>query len=242
MQIAGLLEEKTAVPMVKAQLPLIQDLQTEEWWQDVTVPMLEVVRRRIRDLVHLIDKQRRQPVYTDFEDTIGASEEVKLPGFTEASDFKKFRMKAESFLQTQKNHPAVHKLRTGIRLTTADVLALEGLLVNNGIGANGEIEHAKAECRGLGVFIRSIVGFDRAAADEAFGEFLRNRKLTASQNHFIHMIINQIVEQGSLSPAILYESPFTDVAPHGPDGLFTAEQVERLVAILQDIQSSAMAA
>lgn len=242
MQIAGLLEEKTAIPMVKAQLPLIQDLQTEEWWQDVTVPMLEIVRRRIRDLVHLIDKERRQPVYTDFEDTVGTAEEVQLPGFAQANDFRKFRMKAESFLQTQKSHPAVHKLRTGVRLTAADVSALESLLVNNGLGANGEIEQAKTECQGLGAFIRSIVGFDRAAANEAFGEFLRSRNLNASQNDFINMIINQVVEQGALSPATLYESPFTDVAPHGPDGLFTAEQVERLVAILQDIQSSAMAA
>ena len=37
--------------MVQQQLPLIQDLQTDEWWQDVTTPMLENVRKRIRALV-----------------------------------------------------------------------------------------------------------------------------------------------------------------------------------------------
>ena len=46
--IAGLLEEKSSIPMVHAQMPLIQDIQTDEWWQDVTVPMLENVRRRLR--------------------------------------------------------------------------------------------------------------------------------------------------------------------------------------------------
>ena len=30
--------------MVREQMPLIQDVQTDEWWQDVTVPMLEIVR------------------------------------------------------------------------------------------------------------------------------------------------------------------------------------------------------
>ncbi len=47
-EIAGLLEEKAAIPMVREQMALIQDVQTDEWWQDVTVPMLEVMRRRLR--------------------------------------------------------------------------------------------------------------------------------------------------------------------------------------------------
>src|SRR2546425_1995184 len=49
--IAGLLEEKSAIPMVHAQMALIQDVQTDEWWLNVTTPMLESVRRRLRDLV-----------------------------------------------------------------------------------------------------------------------------------------------------------------------------------------------
>jgi type I restriction enzyme R subunit len=30
--IAGLLEEKSTIPMVRDQMPLIQDVQTDEWW------------------------------------------------------------------------------------------------------------------------------------------------------------------------------------------------------------------
>ena len=69
--IAGLLEEKSSIPMVQEQLALIQEIQTDEWWQDVTMPMLENVRQRLRALVKLIEKQQRKPVYTDFEDEIG---------------------------------------------------------------------------------------------------------------------------------------------------------------------------
>lgn len=83
--IAGLLEEKAAIPMVHAQMVLIQDVQTDEWWQHVTVPMLEVLRRRLRDLVQLIDKRERKPVYTNFEDVMGAEGEVALPGFAVGS-------------------------------------------------------------------------------------------------------------------------------------------------------------
>jgi type I restriction enzyme R subunit len=58
-----LLEEKASIPMVQQQLPLIQELQTDEWWQNVTSPMLENVRKRIRALVKLIEKQKAK---TDF--------------------------------------------------------------------------------------------------------------------------------------------------------------------------------
>src|SRR5690606_19613073 len=70
-EIAGLLAEKDAIPMVREQMPLIQDLLTDEWWQDVTVPMLESMRRRLRGLVQLIDKRQRRVVYTDFKDLMG---------------------------------------------------------------------------------------------------------------------------------------------------------------------------
>src|SRR6185295_19406165 len=53
-ELAGLLEEKSAIPMVRDQMALIQDVQTDEWWEDVTIPMLEGMRRRLRDLIKLI--------------------------------------------------------------------------------------------------------------------------------------------------------------------------------------------
>ena len=70
-EIAGLLEEKTAIPMVNAQMSLILEIQTDEWWENVSVPMLERVRRRIRNLVKFIEKANRTPIYTDFQDEIG---------------------------------------------------------------------------------------------------------------------------------------------------------------------------
>ena len=78
-QIAGLLEEKATIPMVRVQMALIQDVQTDDWWQDVTVPMLEVMRRRLRCLLQLIDKRQRKPIYTDFEDLMGGEIDVDLP-------------------------------------------------------------------------------------------------------------------------------------------------------------------
>ena len=40
--VASLLEELQNIPMVAAEMELILDLQTDEYWQDITVPMLEL--------------------------------------------------------------------------------------------------------------------------------------------------------------------------------------------------------
>ena len=42
--------------------------------------------------------------------------------------------------------------------------------------------------------------------------------------------------------ALLYESPFTDIAPKGPDGIFTSAQLEELLDVLDRVRASAQAA
>ena len=74
-------------------MPLIQDVQTDEWWQDVTPPMLETARKRLRLLVKLIEKQQRKPIYTDFEDQMGEETAVDLPGFDAPDRFERFAPK-----------------------------------------------------------------------------------------------------------------------------------------------------
>ena len=44
-----------------------------------------------------------------------------------------------------------------------------------------------------------------------------------------------------MDAALLYESPFTDITPQGPDGLFTSSQVDELVLILDEVHARAVA-
>ena len=45
-----------------------------------------------------------------------------------------------------------------------------------------------------------------------------------------------------MDASLLYETPFTDLAPRGPESLFSAAHVEELIAILERVKAAAMAA
>jgi type I restriction enzyme, R subunit len=231
--IARLFEEQTAIPAIAAKLSLIQEVQSTLFWEDVTIVNLETVRRGLRKLVQFIERRKRSTVITDFVDEIGEGVIVDLPGTPTGVDPEKIKEKALLFLRKHENDLAIHKLRFNEPLTDADLFALEEIFAAEG-STPEEIEAAKKEGDGLGLFVRSLIGLDREAA--ALSDFMRVKNLTANQIEFTNLIINHLSSRGWIELARLYSSPFTDIHPHGVDGLFDEQSTLALIAVLQNIR------
>lgn len=238
--LARALEGSSNIPVIQQQLTLIQEIQTTEFWQDVTVEILEDARKRLRGLMHLIEKQQRTRLYTNFTDQIGEGVAMDLPGLGNEVDYPRFKAKTQHFLREHQDHIVLHKLRMGVALTASDLVELEKILAEAG-GTEADIQRAKQDSQGLGLFIRSLVGLDREAAKKAFGEFLDAGTFSANQIQFVNNIIDYLTEKGVMEPRRLYESPFTDLHPYGVDGMFEPAQVAKLVGILADLRTAATA-
>jgi type I restriction enzyme R subunit len=238
MGIASLLEEKAAIPMVAAQLALLQEIQTDAFWEGVQVPALENVRRKVRSLVKLIERSKRKIVYTSFNDELGEEMVVPLLDVPVGVDVEKLRAKAQEFLKKHEQDTAIQRLKWNEPLTSADLLALEQIFAAEGTSAAG-IEEAKRVSHGLGLFVRSLVGLDRAAAKRSFASFLEGKTLTANQIEFVDLVIDHLSRRGWIDPVQLYESPFIDLHPHGVDGVFSDPEVREMLSILTSIRQNA---
>jgi type I restriction enzyme, R subunit len=235
--IATALEAQDSIPAIREHMPLIQDLQTDTWWEDITISMLESTRKKLRSLIRLIEKTQRKPIYTDFVDELGLETSVNLPELGNSTEFDRFRAKARQFLRAHEDHITIRKLKYNQPLTAIDLSELERILQASGIGTPEQLESVKQ--MGLGIFIRSLVGLDRESAKQAFGAFLSGSIVSANQIEFINPIVDRLTHHGIMEPSLLYESPFTDISHQGPEGIFSPAQVDALVAVLNDIRTAA---
>lgn len=238
--IAAALEGQKAVPLIEAQMALIQAIAGEDWWQDVSVGMLENARKRLRGLAHLIEKSKKAVIYTDFADELGAETLVALPDIASGIDMARFKDKARQFLKAHTDHLSLQRLRRGQPLTPTDVAELERMLVDAG-GDPALIWKAANDSLGLGIFIRSLVGMERDAVAQAFSVLVGGSRASADQIEFIELIVEELTQAGQMDARRLYESPFLDISPQGPEGLFPAAKVEKMVQVLQEIRQRAAA-
>lgn len=82
----------------------------------------------------------------------------------------------------------------------------------------------------------------REVAKTALAGFVVGKTLAANQIEFVNLIVNHLTEHGVVEPRRLYESPFTDLTPYGPEGLFGRSGVDELIGVLAEVRRTAIAA
>jgi len=142
-------------------------------------------------------------------------------------------------IKEHEEHVALQRLRRNKQLTPDDLASLEDMLVASG-GQQVDIVWAGEQTGGLGLFVRSLVGLDRSAASEAFEHYLDGTTFTVDQVRFVNLIIDELTANGVMEPKRLFESPYTDHAPTGPDLFFPDADVDVIAEILNDVKRNAI--
>ena len=241
-EMASDLEEKSSIPMVKAQIQLIREVQTNEYWEGITLPLLETLRKRLRNLIQFIDKKKRKIVYTILQDELWAdgTYEIPIDGIGVGIDMVRYKKKVEAFIRSHDNHIVIRKLRYNEALTPLDLKELERFLFESSeVESRKQFEAAFGKQDSLSLFIRSLVGLDRTAAKEAFSKYLDTTRFNANQIRFIEMVIDHLTRQGTMDAGMLYEEPFTGIHYEGVEGVFEDAAVGEIISVIQAINSNA---
>jgi len=226
VEIAQLLEEKTTIPAVKAQLAYLASIKESGFWEGIGLTELEELRLRLRGLTLFLDRKKRKIVYTDFQDEVMAVHEVEIDSMPKMTGAE-YEKKVKEYLKNHLDHLVIRRLRTNQPLTATDLDGLETTLAEIGEEEGEALLSgllARSDAPSLAHFVRSLVGLDRSAAQSVFSRFLGDRSLTPPQIRFVKAVIDQLTSRGVMDASALYEPPFSNLHAGGPDELFAGQE------------------
>lgn len=193
------LERKGSIGQVEKNKELIYRIQEEEFWEEADLFDYEIVRKALRELIKLIDREEQGIYYTDFKD--------KVIGFKEGSpiyevnDLESYKKRVTSYFKKYKDDLPIYKLRNNKELTEEDIKYFERVLFEE-LGDQEDYKKAYGD-KPLLKLLSSIIGMDKEAAQKEFSKFLTDEKLNSDQINFVNNIIDYIVKNGSFDKSEL---------------------------------------
>jgi len=235
---AGLLEKKANIPQVQQKMALIKEIQTDEFWKDISILTLENVRSELRGLMQfLVGNDAMPQIFTRLEDPVLERQEGRT--LEAAYDFEDYRRKVNRYLEEHKNDPVIYKLNHNEPLTQEDYNELERIFTRE----LGNQEDYKREFKDtpFGLLVRKIAKLDHDSVMKAFSSFINDQNLNQEQINFIHKIISHIENNGYISDVrILVEPPFD--RPHSFFQLFGESDQKTIVETIEKIKKNALVA
>ena len=234
------LQKKDNIPQVAAHLPLIKEVQTDHYWENINVNKLETLRVSLRDLIKYLETIVQEPIYTNFEDELDYDGIVLREPINETYvSLQSYKDRVESYIRKNKNHLTIHKLSHNIPITQPELDVLEKILFTESVAGTKEQFVQQFGEKPLGAFIRSITGLEQATLNEAFADFLQVGNLKADQMTFVKTIISYLSKNGTIDKTMLYEQPFTDINSEGIDKVFNNDDLTKVFRIIDSINHNA---
>ena len=234
--IATLLERKVSIPQVKEKLPIIKEINTDEFWTANDVLLFEKVRAELRELMKFLDRvPGKKPIITRLTDPI--INQMEGEELDPAYDFEDYCDKVNRYIGEHGNTLAIHKLTHNIKLSEGDYKELERVLTSE-LGSKEDYQREFGDTP-FGLLVRKIAKLDHEAAMQAFSKFINDQSLNQRQISFVNKIINHIEQNGYMeSAADLQKPPFDK--PVSFIKLFDAKTRSDILAVINEVKDNAI--
>lgn len=236
INICAELSKRATITQVKEKLEFINTIGTDDFWQSSDILDFEKVRVELRSLIRLIiDDVVKNPIYTNLaDDILDVKEGEKVDP---AYDFEDYKLKVNRYIENNRDHLAIYKLRNNIPLNALDYKILENIFT----GELGTAEDYKREYQDtpFGLLVRKIAKMEYNAACVAFSEFISDQSLSQAQIVFVKKIIDFIVQNGYIqNVSELMKPPFDK--PQGFIKLFDGSKQKQIVEAITSIKDNAI--
>lgn len=235
--VAEKLLKKTSIKVVRDNLPRLQLLSVNSYYDSLNVLDYEEIRKEIRELAQFTVENGHEPLFIDFDDKVKT---VDVPSGTAnptpADNFEEYKKKVDAYLSEHMKDEAINKLRTNQPLTKNDFDNLNHIFKEE-LG-NEKMFDQLSEGKSLGVFIRWATKMDKDSINDYFAEFINDANMNSMQIEFVQRLINIIVEQGVINMDALMKGR----APFDRPKFFTlfgTEAQNRIFAVVRSINLNA---
>lgn len=214
---------------VRQKAETIRLLQQDAFWQNADFIQLETARLKLREVIHLREKDKLPPpgpehIY-DIPEDISQIEVAETKTNIRNVDYEIYRQEVEKTLEplfTQ--NPTLQKIRAGEPITEDELYHLNSLLHTQNARVDLKLlkEFFPESSVGVDQLLRTIIGLDVAAIGKKFEDFIQAHhiRLNSLQQRFLSMLKTELCTNGQISVSRLYEQPYSALHQDGIDGVF----------------------
>ncbi len=246
---ANVITKLNALPphlaQVQQQGDLINTLREPDWWQNASFGELENARKKLRSIIHLMEKTTtpppEPPVYINITEDSSLIKSDTQETNIRSVEFKLYRQQVQGALEPLfTTSPVLVKIRKGEPVTDQELDELTKLVMiqNPNVDIKVLKDFYPEATAGLDQILRTMVGMDNQAVAARFAEFAAAHQLSSQQIRFLHMLKNHIRNCGTVEMKQLFEQPFTHIHGEGITGVFSDKT--QVMAIKEIVNSFAV--
>lgn len=227
------------IQAVRQRDAVINEVRSADFWQSPSIEKLEKARKALRGIMKYRQSSAGGLFATPSTKTgdSGVEEAERKVTIVGANEAMLYRRRLKDILdQMVAANPTLQKIHKGEPIAEAELKTLTSTILTSHPGVSLEVlnEFYGRTADQLHVTVREIIGLDPHAVEAHFQSFLHaHPTLTAKQVRFMNLLKNYIAQHGSIIVDKLYEAPFTSVSHEGIYGVFSADDVGELIAVLK---------
>lgn len=233
---------------VREEQALIEAAVEETWWLAPSEAELHNLVARLAPLMKHRTASAKPWMELNLKDMTAIKEKIDLGGDLGQMSVAAYRERIESFIRDLVGgHPILQKVRDGQELSKDEIHDLAALLEASELQVTEErlqeiYDNRTARFLQL---LRHILGLEHISSweetvSERFDAFIAaHTDLTSLQIMFLRTLNTFVLQRRKIEKRDLVDAPFTGLHPSGIQGLFTAEEIEEILALTGELVKDA---